>query len=961
MLGEGIRPVYASGECEIDLARRELRILGSPVPVGGRAFEIIEILAQAAGELVTKDELMNRIWPGAIVMENTLAVHAAAVRKALGPYRSWLKTETRRGYRLLGSWTVRRQDVTRPPVGLQKMRPAGQPPATNFPTVVTRVVGRAASVRQLQDFVSAYRIVTLVGPGGIGKTTLALKVARRILTEFEDGAWLVELASLSDPNLTPSAVARVLGLKLGGEEITAEAVARTLGGQHVLLVLDNCEHVIEAAANLAETLLRLCPRITILATSREVFRIDGECVYRVPPLLVPAVEQKEPEQILGHSAVELFIERTQALGADFSANANSLRKIATICRHLDGIPLAIEFAAARAAALGVEQIADALSDRFMLLTSGRRTAVARHRTLRAVLDWSYELLPEQEQRLFRHLAIFPAGFTIGAATAVMRANGPDVSAVVDGITNLVAKSLIVLDESQAPTRWHLLETTRAYALEKLAKHSEVEDAARRHAEHFRDLIAGPMSGFRSRVSSEDLRRHGRDIDDIRTALDWAFSPNGDTTIGRDITVAYAPVWMDLSLHAECCERCERALQQLAPGPASDTWSQMWLRIALGSSLVTTMGPSERAHSVLTEALDLANALNDLDAQARALSALVSVYIYRGEYGEAQIAVERLRQIAHHIGDSAIVVVAERTMGITLLTAGRLHEARECLEHVLRSPVTPDDQRRSTWHHSEHRAMARAMLARALWLQGFADTALAEAEASLGELQEIGHQLSVCRVLYYGICRIAPMIGALEAADRANTRLVEIATGLHAPFWITVGRFLEGKLMVARGQFAEGATALSDAFDTCRRTGWRMSYPEFKGALASALAGLGRIDESLTAVVEAIASAGPSATGQQWYVPELHRIRGDLLLQQAADLSTPAAEDCFRQASEMAREQGALFWELRVALSLARLRVRQGKQSEARLILAPVYDRFTEGFATTDLQAAKALLDELPAC
>ena len=180
MLDEGIRPVYASGECEIDLARRELRVLGSPVPVGGRAFEIIEVLAQSAGELVTKDELMNRIWPGAIVMENTLQVHAAAVRKALGPYRGLLKTESRRGYRLLGDWTVRRHDAAKPPVGLQQIRVTGEVPATNFPATVTRLIGRSAAVQRLHDLVSAYRVVTLTGPGGIGKTTLALKVARRV-------------------------------------------------------------------------------------------------------------------------------------------------------------------------------------------------------------------------------------------------------------------------------------------------------------------------------------------------------------------------------------------------------------------------------------------------------------------------------------------------------------------------------------------------------------------------------------------------------------------------------------------------------------------------------------------------------------------------------------------------------------------------------------------------------------
>src|SRR5215472_8090888 len=191
MFAESTRPVYASGECEIDLARRELRVLGSPVPVGGRAFEIIEVLAQSAGELVTKDELMNRIWPGTVVMENTLHVHAAALRKALGPYRGSLKTESRRGYRLLGDWTVRHSDATKPLVGLQLIRATGASPATNFPAAVTRLVGRSAAVQRLQDLVSAYRVVTLTGPGGIGKTTLALEAARRVVSEYADGGWLV--------------------------------------------------------------------------------------------------------------------------------------------------------------------------------------------------------------------------------------------------------------------------------------------------------------------------------------------------------------------------------------------------------------------------------------------------------------------------------------------------------------------------------------------------------------------------------------------------------------------------------------------------------------------------------------------------------------------------------------------------------------------------------------------------
>src|SRR5215469_14643042 len=258
MPAKGIRPVYASGECEIDLARRELRVLGSPMPVGGRAFEVIEVLVESAGELVTKDELMNRIWPGAVVMENTLQVHVAAVRKALGPYRSLLKTESRRGYRLLGEWTVRRHDAAKLPVGLHRMQVTGESPATNFSAPVTPLIGRSAAQQRLQTLVSAYRVVTLTGPGGIGKTALALELARRVRGEFVDGGWLVEFASLSDPNLVPAAVASVLGLRLGSHTISPEAVGQAIADKNLLLVLDNCEHLVDATAMLAETLMRLC-------------------------------------------------------------------------------------------------------------------------------------------------------------------------------------------------------------------------------------------------------------------------------------------------------------------------------------------------------------------------------------------------------------------------------------------------------------------------------------------------------------------------------------------------------------------------------------------------------------------------------------------------------------------------------------------------------------------------------
>jgi predicted ATPase len=883
-----------------------------------------------------------------------------ANRKTPGPYQKASKIESR----LLGEWTIRHHCAPRPPVGLQKIRLPEESPGSNLPVAIPRLVGRSVAVWQVRDRIQAHRAVTLTGPGGIGKTTLALKVASRVLGEFDDGVWLVELASLSDPALVPSAVAQVLRLGLGERDISAEAVARAVSGQHLLLVLDNCEHVIDAAAHLTEALLRYCPRTTILATSRELLKINGEQVYRVPPLDVPPLDvpgpgQEEATHILGHSAPELFIARAAALGSDFSSRAESLPVIAVICRHLDGIPLAIELAAARTAELGIEPVAAGLRDRFALLIRGCRAADQRHRTLRATLDWSHELLPESERLLLRRLAIFPAGFTIDAATAIMSGSGFDASAILDGIANLVTKSLLVLDQSALPTRWRMLETIRMYALEKLARHGEADHAARCHAAYFRDVFARSERGSGWRLSREDLSAGLREIDNVRAALDWSFSSPGDMEIGADLTAAYGAIWMSLSLMAECRARCEHALLDFEPGDQANARRRLRLRALLGSALVAIMGPTEQTKAVLTEVIEAAGHLGDLETQAVALLRLAPMLNVRGEYGDAWVAAERLTRIAHQSDDQDILTAADRLMGLMRLGVGRVREAHTCFERVLQCPVPLEGQLRFYWHYSDNRAITRAMLARTLCLRGFMDQALHEAEASLEELRGITSQLTpMCRIIDFGLSRVTLMTGNLPAAERAIARLIAAATLANAPFWQDAGRFLEAKLMIERREFAKGVAALRDTFDAGRGTGSRASYPEVLGALAEALAGLGQRGEALDALNEAIATADQREGSQRWYVPELLRIKGDVLLQQGSDWSA-LAEECYEQAGELAREQGALLWELRVALSLARLRVIQSRQTDARQILAPVYDRFTEGFGTADLRAARALLDALP--
>jgi tetratricopeptide (TPR) repeat protein len=378
---------------------------------------------------------------------------------------------------------------------------------------------------------------------------------------------------------------------------------------------------------------------------------------------------------------------------------------------------------------------------------------------------------------------------------------------------------------------------------------------------------------------------------------------------------------------------------------------MQLQIALGNSLLHTLGASEQAQTILTEALAIADTLGDLDAQLQVLLALSSVNVYRGERARATAEVERAAEIAHRISDTSSIVVAEWRMGITMMMIGRLSEAQRRFERSLRLRLSLDEERQSVGPYSDDRAMARALLARVLWLQGFIDRAYREAQASLDDAGGSGHQLTMCRVLYFGIGQLAPVMGDFSAAENAVSRLTELATRVNVPFWITAGQVLRGKLLVDRGSFAEGLAVLRDAFETYRQTGWQLSYAT--GSLALALAGLGRLDEAYEAVTGAIAGADT----QQWYIPELLRIEAEILLQQGSE-RVLAAESCLDQAAVMAREQGAMFWELRIALSLCRLRLTQGRSDEGRQELASVYDRFAEGFDTADLVAAKQLLDEL---
>jgi predicted ATPase/DNA-binding winged helix-turn-helix (wHTH) protein len=938
--------------------RRELLAEGRPLELGGRAFDVLMALIEASGAAVSKDTLMERVWPNRIVEENSLQAQISALRRAFAADRDLIRTIAGRGYQFTG---VIRTVSTRPdpvPVATTVVPiPASARSPTNLPETVSDLIGRDAELDEILSLAASHRLVTLAGAGGIGKTRLGIEAARHLRPRFADGVWVAELAPLSDPGLVPDTVATALGIDVSGGVVSMERVANALGPKQLMLLLDNCEHVVEAAAEMAEALLRASPATRVITTSREPLRVEGEWIFPVPPLAVPIGGSRDSEDSLRYGAVRLFVERARAVEPHFSPDERVVAAIAAICRRLDGIPLAIELAAARASALGIEELASRLDDRFDLLTDGRRTALPRQQTLRATLDWSYGLLSEVERVILRRLSVFAGGFTLEAASGVAASAEIAQRHVVDSIMNLVRKSLVAADVGGPEARFRLLETTRAYALEKLTESGEFEIAARRHAEYFRDLLEQVKPEQAMSPMAEWIAAYSQGISDIRAALDWAFSPGGDATIGVALTVASEPLWFALSLMDECRRRVERALSSIRKGVSGGMRREMQLYATLGAALFNTKGPGPEASAAWTDALAIAEGLDDTEYRLRALWGLWFNRISNGECRAALALAQRFHTVPPNQADPVALLVGERMLGTSLYYLGELSNARRQLEHMLSRCTAPIRRSHIIRFQFDLPVAAHGSLARILWLQGFPDQAMRMAQDNVEDARAIDHVISIS--LYWALdaaCMVALAVGDLATAERSVAMLLEHPAKHALGFWQALGHSYEGQLLIKRGDVVTGVRCLRTGLDELRETRYVLRSPGLLGALAEGVAGVGQVAQALVAIDAALAQC--ERTDERWSMAELLRIRGELLLLEGALEATAAAEDQLLQSLDWARRQGALSWELRCAMSLARLWRDQVRSREARDLLAPVCERFTEGFETADLKAAKALLDEL---
>lgn len=937
-------PALAFGRFVLDRASKQLLEDGKVLRLGGRAFDLLCALAERSGEVLSRAELEARVWPHTVVEETSLRVHVSALRKALGDGVAgarYIANVPGRGYSFVVPVAVvdaLMPASARPPVAEARVAPS--PPArrlNNLPARLSHAIGRSSITLTLGNRLATQRLVSIVAPGGMGKTTVALAVAESQLERFPDGVWFVDLAPLSDPARVPLALASAIGISASSTDPWG-TLRGPLRDSRMLIVLDNCEHVIDGAAALAERVLREAPHIHILATSREALDAEGEWVHRLAALEAP--ESAEPihlEQARMFAAVQLFAERASANADSFVLSEANIEVVCHLCRQLDGMPLAIELAAARIDSLGLQGLAARLDEMFMLLTRGRRTVLPRHRTLLALLDWSHDLLTDVERVVLRRLSVFRAAFTLESAAAVLADAGLSAEAVVDGVLGLASKSLVAVDVSGHAVMHRLLYTTRTYAAEKLTSSGEARRLALAHATHFRDVLLQSLPQRDVQPIGEWLQHYGRMMDDIRAGLDWAFSPSGEALLGVQLTVAAADLVYELGLIDEFRGWVDIAMEAVETLQPPQPALELRLCAARGFLGAQTRG-RQFAHDVhVRRTLELATQLDSTAQRIEAMFALCAKAFGIGDYREVGEVARSMRRFVPEPDDPAGVLLSDRFLALSHHYLGQHEAAKPLTERVLHYPA--GNAYRQYIGHIPRSVSMGILQARMLWMQGACDRAVeraAEAEAHA----EGDNPLALSQALAMGTIPIALWRGDNERAQGLVERLRRHAERHSQAYWQSWARSFE-KVLAARAD------------------GGRLRLGIELGPMES-LSGMGELDMLGTLVESAVSSLGVERADSGmvgWCAPEILRAHAENALRGALQ-QVAEAERALTRSLDMARAQNALSWELRSATSLGRLWREQGRHQSARGMLSEVYQRFEEGHATADLVAARELIAEL---
>jgi predicted ATPase/DNA-binding winged helix-turn-helix (wHTH) protein len=929
-------------------SERVLTRQGAPLKLGSRALDILIVLISTPNEVVSKKDLMSRVWPDVIVEEGSLRFHVASLRRVLGDGKEgarYIATLPGRGYCFLApvSRTDSARDVLVVAPGFAH---------ANLPGRLGRMVGRADDVLELSAQLHASRFVTIVGAGGVGKTTVAIAVGHHLADAFAGAVLFVDLGVLGDPNLVATTVASMLGLSVQSNDATPSLVAY-LRDKRILLILDTCEHLVETVADLASSFIDAAPEVHILATSREALRVESEYIYRLDALACPPDDPGITAAVVRRfPATQLFVERAAASGARLDISDSEAVIVASICRRLDGVALAIELAARRVESYGLQQTAALLDQRLTLLWLGSRTAPARQKTLQATLDWSFGLLTELERAVVRRLAAFVGHFTLDAALEVATSDTLDRPTVLGAMDSLIAKSIVATQPVGLMMRYRLLDTTRAYVLEINIDDAESANLTARHATYYRRWLRESGAGWSNLATGEERIPHFAAIDNVRAALEWCFGAEGSIDIGVGLAAAAAPVFLAMSLLPECHRWSERAILALDSG-ARGGLDEMHLQAALGVSLMFMRGGRDPARAALERSFAIAEARGDALDQIRLLGPLNMFHLRAGNFAAALKHARRGFAAIGTVEDPVAVSVAHHLLGISLHLSGDLAGARTQLEAALdRGPRSQPSS--AAYLGFESAILANAILARNLWLQGRPDQAIEWARKAVEEASAVDHALTLAIALIWTIS-VFMWTGELDSAANHIDLLISRAESQSLAPYLLVARGFKSEVAIRQGNAKGGVESLQDCLQRLHATPYELLTTELNLSLAGGLCAIGLVDEAISLIDESLAQV--EINGNLLYVPELLRVRGTMLLL-LPEPNPNNAEACLLRALDLSRQQGARGWELRIAIDLAKLLAHRGETDRAHQLLRPVFKRFEEGLGTADLRAAERLLATL---
>jgi predicted ATPase len=937
---EDAAEVASFGPFRLFPAERRLERDGALVDVGGRALDILLELVKQAGKVVSKAELMAAIWTDITVVEGALRTHIYNLRRALGdgvggvryvtPVAGWgscFVAPVLRGANDGATGAAARAGKHLP----------GLPPR------LARMTGRDDVVRTLAGQVLEHRFVTILGAAGIGKTTVAVALAHVLLDEFGDAVRFIELGSLTDGALVAATIASTLGVPTQTDDVL-DCLRAFLEEKRVLLVLDNCEHVVEAVAALAEHLFLRAPGVHLLATSREALRVEGEHAHRLAPLESPAdVVGMSAEAVQRFPAVQVFLERAAASGWSGDLTDDDVPIVAETCKRLDGVPLAIELAASFVAQCGLPGMAAVLNDRLGLLWQrGRRTAPPRQQTLNALLAWSYDRLPEHERVVLRRLSVFVGTFSFEAAKAVALEGGDSHESLVEVMNGLVAKSLLSVSVEDGAVVYRLLETTRAYAFERLAEGDELETVGIRQTEFFTERLESIADG----IGAEPLRQRASDLPNVRAALQRSFSLRLGRRSATRLAAAAATTLIDLGLVGECFHWCREALESIE-APQAGTLVELRLQEAMGLSALFLRGNSGEARVALDRGLELARAIGSGDDEVRMLEHLNVFLVKTGDFGGA-LNVAKQSIVPGRPTTARGAIYAQWMLGRTYHVCGDQALAQDHCEAGLRLAAASAEVP-SIFIGHDH---ALITLARALWLRGHPHRAAAIANQLINQQPTMSPPIEHCFVL---ICCHYVFVwqGDWGAAQRVVDMMNEHLARYSLASYRSVAKVLGGEILVKIGRPAEGCDLLQSVMSTMTGTPAAALGTTVAGALSEGLAATGLLDEALATIEWALVES--VRRGGTFDLPELMRLKARFVaLRTPADAR--AVDEILSSAIELARRQGAVAWELRATTSLARERLGRGYSAQVLGDLSAVYAKFTDGMETPDLQAARSLLE-----